>query len=103
MQGESNTDFSDAIERSIRVRRIYHQLEELNHGSHWTTQEDVIGFVNDVGELGRMAMASEGRWLYKGDLEKDLPDKLAECLWWIFVLSEMNELEIDLPTGLEKS
>lgn len=116
MQGESNTDFSDAIERSIRVRRIYHQLEELNHGSHWTTQEDVIGFVNDVGELGRMAMASEGRWLYKGDLEKDLPDKLAECLWWIFVLSDrlgvdlnsafadkMNELENDLPTGLEKS
>jgi NTP pyrophosphatase (non-canonical NTP hydrolase) len=114
MQDPSETDFSAAIERSMRIRKIYHQLEELKHGSHWSRQEDFIGFANDVGELGRMVMASEGRWLYKEDLGKDLPDKLAECLWWIFVLSDrmgvnlssafaakMNELESDLTTSLE--
>ena len=113
MQDITDTDFSEAIGRSVKIRKIYHQLEELNHGSRWSKQEDMIGFANDVGELGRMVMAGEGRWLYKGDLRKDLPDKLAECLWWVFVLSErlgidlnpafeskMTELEDDLLAGL---
>ena len=116
MQDQPNIDFSDAVGRSMKVREIYHQLEERNHGSRWSKQEDMIGFVNDVGELGRMVMASEGRWLYKEDLGKDLPDKLAECLWWIFVLSDrlgidlnpafahkMSELEGGLATSLEKA
>ncbi len=116
MQDKTNIDFSVAIERSLKIRRVYHQLEELSHGSRWTKQEDMIGFVNDVGELGRMVMASEGRWLYQGDLEKDLPDKLAECLWWICVISDrlgvnlssafadkMNELENDLAASVKST
>ncbi len=113
---ENQTDFSIAVERSIRIRKLYHELEKRKHGGPWTNQEDVIGFVYDVGELGRMVMAAEGRWVHPGDLPKDLADKLSECLWWLFVLSDrlgvdltsafsskMAELENSLSTSLDNS
>ncbi|WP_367872542.1 hypothetical protein [Luteolibacter sp. Populi] len=92
---ENETDFSDAVKRSMQIRKLYHELEKRNHGDPWTKQEDVIGFVYDVGELGRMVMAAEGRWKHQGELDKDLPDKLAECLWWLFVLSERLGIDIN--------
>ena len=88
-------DFSEAVRRSMKIRRLYHELEERNHGAAWTKQEDVIGFVYDVGELGRMVMAAEGRWVHRGDLKKDLEDKLAECVWWLCVLSERLGIDLD--------
>ena len=109
-----DTDFTTAVQRSVAIRNLYHELEKRNHGGAWTNQEDMIGFVHDVGELGKMVMAAEGRWLHPGDLGKDLQDKLSECLWWIFTLSDrlgvdltaafsskMAELEEDLSTSLE--
>ena len=110
----NETDFSNAVERSIQIRKLYHELEEWNHGGPWTKQEDMIGFVYDVGELGRLVMAAEGRWVHPGDLPKDLGDKMAECLWWLSVLSDrlgvdlnaalsskMTELESGLSASLE--
>ena len=112
---DNETDFSEAVGRAIKIRKLYHELEESKHGGPWTKQEDMIGFVSDVGELGRMVMAAEGRWIHHGDLPKDLGDKMAECLWWLFVLSErlgvdinaafaskMTELENDLSASLEQ-
>ena len=95
MENKTETDFSDAINRSVAIRTIYSKLEELNHGTPWSKQEDMVGFAYDVGELGRMVMAAEGRWVYKGELNKDLPDKLAECLWWLFVLSSRLGIDVN--------
>jgi NTP pyrophosphatase (non-canonical NTP hydrolase) len=113
---KNETDFSEAVKRSIQVRKLYHELEKRMHGGAWSKQEDVIGFVHDVGELGRMVMAAEGRWVHQGDLNKDLGDKLAECLWWLFALSgrlginviaafssKMSELEGSLSSSLENT
>ncbi len=113
---ENETDFSDAVARSMRIRKLYNELEQRKHGGPWTNQEDVIGFVHDVGELGRMVMAAEGRWMHQGDLPNDLGDKLSECLWWLFVFSErlgvdinsafsskMSELETSLSSSLEET
>lgn len=94
---ENDIDFSGVVTRAMQIRQIYHELEKQNHGAPWSSQEDMVGFVYDVGELGRMVMASEGRWVYPGDLKQDLGDKLSECLWWVFVLS--GRLGIDLNTA----
>lgn len=91
------TDFSSAVARSLQIRNLYNKLEERKHGSPWTNQEDMIGFVYDVGELGKLVMAAEGRWVHQGDLKKDLGDKFAECLWWLLVLSD--RLGIDMNTA----
>jgi NTP pyrophosphatase (non-canonical NTP hydrolase) len=113
---DQETDFSNATARSMQIRKLYNELEKRKHGGPWTNPEDVIGLVHDVGELGRLVMAAEGRWIHEGDLTQDLGDKLAECLWWILVLSDrlgidinsafvskMAELESGLSTSLEKT
>ena len=94
MDESTSLTFATAALRSDRIRQIYHQLEARHHGEIWSKQEDMIGFVADVGELGRLLMAAEGRWVVAGDGRKQLEDKMAECLWWLFTLSE--RLEIDL-------
>ena len=112
---DANTDLSAATLRALRIRKLYNQLEEKMHGGAWTNQEDMIGLSSDVGELGRLVMAAEGRWIHEGDLPNELGDKLSECLWWILVLSDrlgidlakafvskMDALEANLTSSISK-
>jgi NTP pyrophosphatase (non-canonical NTP hydrolase) len=103
---------AEASARANEVRKLYHRLEESNHGTRWSRQEDMVGFLYDIGELGRLLMANEGRWVHEGDTRKELQDKLAECLWWILVLSDRLDIDItqaylskvkDLQAGLSAS
>lgn len=87
-------DFSAATERAMHVRRLYQQLEVNNHKGAWTTEEDMLAFATDIGVLGRLVMATEGRWVYNGDVPAELRSKLAECLWWILVLSDRLGVDI---------
>lgn len=87
-------DFTAATERAMRVRRLYHQLEEQNHKTAWTTEEDMLAFVSDVGLLARLVMASEGRWVHGGNLHVEIRSKMAECLWWLLVLSDRLDIDI---------
>lgn len=105
-------DFSVATERAMHVRRLYQLLEESNHKGAWTTEEDMLAFATDIGVLGRLVMAAEGRWVYNGDVHTELKSKLAECLWWILVLSDRLGVDIteaftsfigSLDTNLKKS
>ncbi|MCC5467928.1 hypothetical protein [Pelosinus baikalensis] len=79
----------------MRVRRLYQQLEKQYHENVWTTEEDMLAFSTDVGVLGRLIMASEGRWAYNGDVNSELKGKLAECLWWILVLSDRLGIDVN--------
>ena len=88
MPTETKIDFTAASDRARHIRELYQQLEERLHGTAWTPQEVMLGCVADVGELGRLVMAKEGRWLHEGDLPKELDDKLADCLWWVLVLAD---------------
>ncbi len=72
-------DFTAATASARHIRELYKQLEERLHGSAWTPQELMLGYLYDIGELGRLVMAAEDRWLYKGDLPRELEDKLSEC------------------------
>jgi hypothetical protein len=63
-------DFTAATARARHIRELYKQLEERLHGSAWTPQEMMLGYLYDIGELGRMVMAGEDRWLHEGDLPK---------------------------------
>jgi NTP pyrophosphatase (non-canonical NTP hydrolase) len=89
-----NCDFAAATERAMRIRKLYHQLEEQNHKTIWTTEEDMLAFVSDVGILARLVMATEGRWIHGGDINTELKDKVAECLWWLLVLSDRLSIDI---------
>jgi len=94
MPAEEKIDFAAATARSLHIRELYKQLEERIHGSAWTPQEVMLGYVYDIGELGRLVMAKEDRWMHEGDLPRELEDKLSECLWWVFVLADRTGVDI---------
>jgi NTP pyrophosphatase (non-canonical NTP hydrolase) len=94
-------DLATASARAMHVRGLYEQMEERAHGSAWTPQELMVGFMQDVGDLGRLVMAAEGRWMHGGDLPRDLARELAECLWWVLVLA--HRLDIDIADAFSST
>ena len=92
-------DLAEAGERAARVRDLYHQLEERFEGSRWSARDDMLGLTNDVGALARLVMASEGRWRPEGDVPDLLAAKLSECLWWILVLGDRLDVDVDAAFG----
>ncbi len=89
-----DTKLSEAIERSKTIRKRYHELERQHHGSEWTIEEDALAFLTDAGLVGRLTMSQQGRWP-KSDTTPDLEHKLGECVWWLTVLADRMEMNMD--------
>lgn len=94
MSSVEPVDLRAAAAQAAGVRELYHQLERAHEGTAWSTKDDVLGLVNDVGVLARLVMATGGQWKPEGDVTSQLEDKLAEALWWI--LSIANRLDVDI-------
>ncbi|MBB4686331.1 nucleoside triphosphate pyrophosphohydrolase family protein [Amycolatopsis jiangsuensis] len=92
---------TDAETRALQVRRLYEQLEDRLLGRTWTLPELALGFTNDAAYVGRLVLAAENTWGIDGDVDAELRHKLAECLWWVFVLGE--RLGVDVPAAFEST
>lgn len=90
-------NFNDAVERSVQIRKLYHQLERQYHEKEWTVEEDALAFLTDAGLVGRLTMSQQGRWPTGGETE--LEHKLGECIWWLIVLAD--RMHIDIGEALE--
>lgn len=93
------TGLLDARTRAREVRELYEQLEQRLLGRTWTLPELALGFTNDAAYLGRLVLAAERTWDIIGDTDAELRHKLAECLWWLFVLAD--RLDVDLPDAYQ--
>ena len=89
------TGLSAARTRALEVRRLYEILEQRFNGKTWSLHELMLGFSNDVGYIGRLLLAHDGTWAIDGDAEDELKHKLAETLWWVFVLADRLDMDID--------
>ncbi|QOX65769.1 MazG-like protein [Anoxybacterium hadale] len=87
--------FNKIIERSIAIRQSYHKLEKQFHKSEWTVEEDALAFLTDAGLVGRLAMSQQGRWPKGDNTVPELEHKLSECIWWIIVLAERMDIDIE--------
>ena len=85
-----------ARDEALEVRRLYEILEQRFNGTTWSLHELMIGFSNDVGYIGRLLLAQDVTWGIDGDPDAELKHKLAEALWWVFVLAEKLDIDIDL-------
>lgn len=94
-----NISLEEIKERSLEIRKKYHELERLYHGSEWTVEEDALAFLTDAGLVGRHTMSKEGRWP-KENTNEELQHKLGECIWWIIVLAE--RMDIDINEAVQK-
>ncbi|MEY7998656.1 MazG-like protein [Clostridium sp. Mt-5] len=94
-----NMNFSEAIERSIQIRRLYHNLERQCYKKEWTVEEDVLAFLTDAGLVGRLTMSYQGRWPINGETKSELEHKLGECIWWVIILAERMNIDINEALG----
>jgi NTP pyrophosphatase (non-canonical NTP hydrolase) len=93
----AKTDFSKVIERSKKIRESYHRLERQHHGSEWTVEEDALAFLTDAGLVGRHTMSEQKRWPAK-NTDTQLEHKLGECIWWLTVLADRMNINIEEAT-----
>ena len=93
------SNFSETVERSVRIRELYHQLERQHHEKKWTVEEDALAFLSDAGLVGRLTMSQQGRWPTDDDPLPELEHKLGECIWWLIILAK--RMNIDISEALE--
>ena len=55
-------NFNESVERSVEIRKLYHNLEQQYHKKEWTVEEDALAFLTDAGWVGRLTMSHQGRW-----------------------------------------
>ncbi|ARS38978.1 MazG-like protein [Sphingobacteriaceae bacterium GW460-11-11-14-LB5] len=89
----SKENFDEIIRRSLEIRKKYHELEVLHHGSEWTVEEDALAYLTDAGLVGRNIMSEQQRWPKAGS-EAELQHKLGENIWWLIVLAERSGIDI---------
>lgn len=95
------TGLTAASTEALGVRALYEVLEQQFNGKFWSLNEMAIGYTNDVGYIGRLLIAHDGTWPIDGDATTELKDKLAESLWWTFVLA--NKLDIDIDQAFSET
>jgi hypothetical protein len=88
---------ADADATALEVRALYEQIEQRILKRTWTLPELAVGFTNDAAYVGRLVLAAERTWDIPGDVDAELEHKLAECMWWLFVLAD--KLDVDLPAA----
>jgi len=98
-------DFSEAVERSVKIRDLYHGLERQHHGKEWSIEEDALAFLTDAGLVGRFTMSQQGCWPTDEEPVAELEHKLGECIWWLIILAKRMNIDIDaaLETFLSKT
>ena len=90
-----------ASERARQIRALYEMLEQRLNGRVWSLHELMIGFSHDVGYVGRLILANDGTWEIGAEPKSELEYKLAESLWWIFVLAD--RLDIDITAAFNQT
>lgn len=88
-----NNSLDEIINRSLEIRKQYHQLEQQHHGSNWTVEEDALAYLTDAGLVGRNVMSQQGRWP-KAESDEALQHKLGENIWWLIVLANRSGIDI---------
>src|SRR5512139_1538602 len=81
-------------QRAMEIRQQYAELEREKYGRSWTKEEIVMGFMGDVGDLAKLAMAMEGVRAIP-DARQRLAHELADCLWSILVLSHLYDVDLE--------
>lgn len=77
--------------RSVRSR--YAAMEVARYGRRWTSEEIMLGFLGDVGDLAKLVQGKAGVRPTE-DLDNKLAHELADCLWSVLTLAD--EYGVDL-------
>ena len=87
-------NFRDLEAKALRLNELYEILEAKKYGRAWTTQELMLGFVGDVGDLAKLVQADSGVRSID-DHRAKIGHELSDCLWSILVLARKLEIDIE--------
>ena len=87
-------EFAGLVQRALEVRRKYAALERARFGREWTSEELMLGFVRDVGDLASLVQAKEGV-REATDVDAALAHELADCLWSLIVLADRYGVDLE--------
>jgi NTP pyrophosphatase (non-canonical NTP hydrolase) len=100
MKSPPSPDLAQLTARARHIRELYAALETRRNGRPWTRAELAQGFVGDVGDLMKLAMAKEGLRPAK-NLDAALAHELADCLWCVLALADAYD--IDLGSAFDRA
>lgn len=80
--------------RAAEVRELYARFETERYGRAWTRAELVLGFVGDVGDLAKLALAAEGVRAIP-EAQTKLAHELADCLWSLMTLARIHDVDLE--------
>ena len=81
-------------ERALQIQKKYSELQKKENKKEWTRLNLMEGFVGDVGDLIKLAMAKEGLRDIE-NVDEKLAHELADCLWSVLVLSEKYGIDLE--------
>lgn len=87
-------EFTDVLQRARQIRQQYAELEKKRYGASWTSEELALGFVGDVGDLAKLAVALEGKRAIP-EAKIKMAHELADCLWSVIALAETYEIDLE--------
>lgn len=89
-----------ASDRANEIRSLYANYESATYGREWTTQELMLGFLGDVGDLAKLVQAATGvRNIANAD--EKLAHEFADCLWSLHVLAK--QLNVNIESAFEET
>ena len=83
-------DLSQLTDRAMQVRAAFSR----DGRPAWTPEQVMEGFVVDVGDLMRLAMAKSGA-RHVDDLDAKLAHELSDCLWSVLVLAKLHGVDLE--------
>lgn len=78
--------------RAVRAR--YAQVEADRYGRCWTSEEVMLGFLGDVGDLAKLVQGKAGV-RPRDDLDTALAHELADCLWSVLTLADTYGVDLE--------
>ena len=86
-------DFQQMQERARTIRAQYAEVEASTYGRSWTTEEIMLGFLGDVGDLAKLVQGKAGV-RPREDLDEALAHELADCLWSVLTLADSYDVDL---------
>jgi NTP pyrophosphatase (non-canonical NTP hydrolase) len=86
-------DFHQMQARAREVRSRYAEVESSTYGRSWTTEEIMLGFLGDVGDLAKLVQGKAGV-RPRDDLDEALAHELADCLWSVLTLADAYDVDL---------
>lgn len=87
-------EFNQMRARARAVRVDYAAVEFERFGREWTTEEVMLGFVGDVGDLAKLVQGKAGV-RPREDLDDALAHELADGLWSLLTLADAYGVDLE--------